>query len=187
MIITTSNTEENPIITVSGNIEDENTPCPGATLTLGSKSNSHYQSLLPIEAFHLTDKANASTKLSEAPCSKDNPKQGLSVSQHDEKSTPVSKSEEDENIFKYKTKNSEIIFPISSDGLMKCYNCHKPFKLIVRHIKRSKECNNIIDIDDLKSKLAIFYNTTAAERKAKSRKFQKEKDPAGFKLQQPRQ
>ena len=179
MIITTSNNDDNPIITISGNIDDENTPCPYATLTIGCKSNVHYQSLLPIESFHLNGISH-SIKKPEATYSKDDPKPGLSVSQHDEKLKADTKSKEAEKIFKYETKNTEILFPILSDGIMKCYNCHKPFKLIVQHIKRSKDCSSIIDIDDLKSKLAIFYNTTAAERKAKSRKVQKEKDPAGF-------
>ena len=32
---------------ISGNIEDENVPCPGPELLLGYKTNSHYMSLLP--------------------------------------------------------------------------------------------------------------------------------------------
>ena len=65
MIITTSNTEENPVMIISGNINDESTPCPNATLTIGSKSNIHYQSLLPIEAFHLSSSSNLNQRLPE--------------------------------------------------------------------------------------------------------------------------
>ena len=48
IIITTSNTEENPYITISGNLADENLPCKGVPLVIGSLTNSHYQSLLPV-------------------------------------------------------------------------------------------------------------------------------------------
>ena len=52
-IVATSNTENSPYIGISGNLENGNIPCNGPTMTLGTKSNSHYQSLLPIEMFHL--------------------------------------------------------------------------------------------------------------------------------------
>ena len=32
---------------------DANIPCDGPTITLGRKSNSHFQSLLPTDMFHL--------------------------------------------------------------------------------------------------------------------------------------
>ena len=67
MIVTTSNTDENPVITISGNIEDENTACPNAALTIGSKSNVHYQSLLPIEAFHLKNIPCSNQKQTDIP------------------------------------------------------------------------------------------------------------------------
>ena len=52
-IIATSSTDSNPYIAISGNIEDETIPCNSPIITLGTKSNCHYQSLLPIEMFHL--------------------------------------------------------------------------------------------------------------------------------------
>ena len=52
-IITTSNTENSPYIDVNGNMADGNKPSGGPIITIGTKSNVHYQSLLPIEAFHL--------------------------------------------------------------------------------------------------------------------------------------
>ena len=177
MIITTSSNDQNPVITISGNIEDEDTPCPYATLTIGCKSNVHYQSLLPIEAFHLKDLSNSSQRQQE---DQNDQQPGSFMHQHDEKLKPVFKSEGDKKIFKYQIENQEILFPIVSEGLMKCYNCQKPFKLIVQHLKKSQECNNNINIDDLKSKLALFKNTTPAQRKAKSATIQKEKNPAGF-------
>ena len=52
-IITTSNTDSYPYIEVNGNLADGNQPSGGPIITIGTKSNVHYQSLLPIEAFHL--------------------------------------------------------------------------------------------------------------------------------------
>ena len=48
IIVTTTSTEKHPFLTISGNLVDENTPCPGIELTIGSMSQVHYQSLLPI-------------------------------------------------------------------------------------------------------------------------------------------
>ena len=47
MVILTSGSEDNPYLTVSGNLMNENIRCPGAPLIVGCKSNVHYQSLLP--------------------------------------------------------------------------------------------------------------------------------------------
>ena len=52
-IIATSNTEESPYIEINGNIDDDTRPCNGPVITIGTKSNCHYQSLLPTEMFHL--------------------------------------------------------------------------------------------------------------------------------------
>ena len=48
IIVTTSSTEQHPYMTISGNLDDCNIPCPGIELTIGSKSQVHYQSLLPL-------------------------------------------------------------------------------------------------------------------------------------------
>ena len=48
-LLTTTSTEEHPYITISGNLVDEHIPCQGIPLTIGSKSNVHFQSLLSIE------------------------------------------------------------------------------------------------------------------------------------------
>ena len=47
VIISTTGTEKDPYVMVSGNIENELVRCPFPPLILGCKSNSHYQSLLP--------------------------------------------------------------------------------------------------------------------------------------------
>ena len=49
IIVTTTCTEDHPYITISGNLVDENIPCQGIPLTIGSKSNVHFQSLLPLQ------------------------------------------------------------------------------------------------------------------------------------------
>jgi hypothetical protein len=49
IIVTTTSTEDHPYITISGNLVDENIPCQGIPLTIGSKSNVHFQSLIPLE------------------------------------------------------------------------------------------------------------------------------------------
>ena len=48
IIVTTTSTESRPYLTISGNLTDETVPCPGIELTIGSKSQVHYQSLLPL-------------------------------------------------------------------------------------------------------------------------------------------
>ena len=45
IIVTTTCTEDHPYITISGNLIDENIPCP----CIPSKSNVHFQSLLPLQ------------------------------------------------------------------------------------------------------------------------------------------
>ena len=62
MIINTTNDDTNPLIIISGNIDNENIACSGASLTIGSKSNQHYQSLLPIETFHMKTDPGISQK-----------------------------------------------------------------------------------------------------------------------------
>ena len=47
VIIPTSGTQKSPYFTVSGNIASPVVQCPFPPLTLGCKSNSHYQSILP--------------------------------------------------------------------------------------------------------------------------------------------
>ena len=58
LIVATSNTEASPYIEINGNLADGNIPSQGPVITLGTKSNTHYQSLLPIERFHLEFRQN---------------------------------------------------------------------------------------------------------------------------------
>jgi hypothetical protein len=66
-IIATSCTESNPYIEVSGNLADGNKPSGGPGITLGTKSNCHYKSLLPVEMFHLEFQQNQHTSNNTVP------------------------------------------------------------------------------------------------------------------------
>ena len=59
IIVTTTSTETHPFMTISGNLMDENISCPGIELTIGSKSQVHYQSLLPFGVTVQTNKVQA--------------------------------------------------------------------------------------------------------------------------------
>lgn len=48
-IVIHQNISSNPVMTISGNIENENIPCNGSTLHIGYLLGRHYQSLLPLD------------------------------------------------------------------------------------------------------------------------------------------
>ena len=52
-IVDCQSKDDIPFIQISGNIEDSEIPCAGPIITLGTKSNVHFQSLLPTEMLHL--------------------------------------------------------------------------------------------------------------------------------------
>ena len=47
------NKDDKPFIQISSNLENPDTPCEGPIMTLGTKSNVHFQSLLPTEMLFL--------------------------------------------------------------------------------------------------------------------------------------
>ena len=117
-----------------------------------------------------------------ASISKDDQNPGSSLCKNHDKPKPDDNSSGDEmRFFKYSAESKEITFMITSDGLIHCYYCQKPFKMIVQHIKKSSECSNDIDIEDLKSKLAVFKQTTGPQRSAKSRGIKINRNPEGYK------
>ena len=63
-IVSTTNTDGSPYIDINGNLADGNMPSGGPIITIGTKSNIHYQSLLPIEAFHLGFPENSGADVS---------------------------------------------------------------------------------------------------------------------------
>ena len=52
-IVDCQSKDDIPFIQISGNIENSEMPCAGPVMTIGTKSNVHYQSLLPTEMLHL--------------------------------------------------------------------------------------------------------------------------------------
>ena len=52
-IVDCQSKDDTPFIQISGNIEDAEEPCGGPIMTIGTKSNVHYQSLLPTEMLYL--------------------------------------------------------------------------------------------------------------------------------------
>ena len=54
IIVTTTSTESHPYITISGNLMDETISCPGTELVIGSKSQVHSQTLLPLRVTEQT-------------------------------------------------------------------------------------------------------------------------------------
>ena len=52
-IVDCQSKDDIPFIQISGNLENSEMPCAGPVMTIGTKSNVHYQSLLPTEMLHL--------------------------------------------------------------------------------------------------------------------------------------
>ena len=71
-IVATSSTESSPYIVISGNLGDGNCPSDGPIITLGTKSNIHYQSLLPIEMLHLEFQRNQHEQVQEISIARQN-------------------------------------------------------------------------------------------------------------------
>ena len=68
-IITTSSTDRSPYIEISGNLEEGGIPSERPILILGTKSNCHYQSLLPIEMLspqHFMDQERSVVQMNKA-------------------------------------------------------------------------------------------------------------------------
>ena len=192
MIVNTTNTDENPVIVISGNIADENMACPGGMLTIGAKSNCHYQSLLPIEIFHLNSEQRT-LHIDNGDDTEDKEisiKQCIYPLQSDDTST-VNSTQNEKTIFIYKNKNTDIEFILGPDGLTQCYSCKKFCKSLIQHIKMSKNCNKGIVIDDFKSQYHIFHYEAVKEKnrsgQANLRQVRAEKDPAGLKQDKSRQ
>ena len=163
-IVATSSTDTNPYIEVSGNLADAGIPSSGPVVTLGTKSNCHYQSLLPIEMFHLEfpqNQQHSSNGVNEVkPCRNNEKIQGkyekeFNKSQADEPNKKLHHSHS-ENIvdrlsakkiddgesyhpFIYEyNKKLHVFLRMSDDYTMKCPICLKDTKYIIQHISKSK-------------------------------------------------
>ena len=167
MIINTTNNEDNPIMIISGNLDNETVACPGAMLTIGSKSNSHYQSLLPIEHFHLNSLPGPSNRKQEQTSEGNIENTEVEKKPECSKANSKRRLEDEASTFIYKSANTQIEFLISEEGLAKCYLCRKQFKGLVKHLHMTN-CKRDIELDDLKAQYNIF-NSEAAKRSQRLR------------------
>ena len=165
-IVATSSTETNPYIEVSGNLADGNIPSGGPILTLGTKSNSHYQSLLPVEIFHMElqqhqpnntvpaarqadDQVKPSKNRNEVQEKYDMQESAVDLALNISKETPIkTELEADDDTcnaipepFVYEKDGKLLVFPCKSDNyIMKCPNCQKETRYIVQHLARNSNC-----------------------------------------------
>ena len=98
--MTTASREDHPYITISRNIDDKSIPCQGVALTIGSKLNCHYQSLLPLDIRVTENKIQPSSpedsiklKLIDLESKKEFPELGPPEVQHHQQEVPSSRRE----------------------------------------------------------------------------------------------
>ena len=192
-IIATSSTESNPYIEVSGNLADGNKPSGGPVITLGTKSNCHYQSLLPIEMFHLEfqeNQQNSENSLLEAndkvrpsenkkavegnkDCvrlSEKEPTKSLdNTSVEDTANEDLEKKLEDSisyHPFIYESDKKLLVFlRMSDDYIMKCPRCLIETKQIIQHISKSNNCKISDHINSFKEQFKLFKESYRKEER----------------------
>ena len=192
-IIATSSTESNPYIEVSGNLADGDKPSGGPILTLGTKSNSHYQSLLPIEMFHLEfqeNQQNSDNSVPEAevvrPSINKQEVQGKNNTKEHEPAWSVKTAQEMELLspsnentlpekndiislmpepFVYENNGNVMVFLcISENHNMKCPRCKMETRYIVNHLTKNTECQKLINIDDFKEQFRLYKGNHYKDR-----------------------
>ena len=113
---------------------DENISCPGNELMIGSKSQVHYQSLLPLSVTVQTSKVKTqipedTIKLQASSSFKANSHSGLELDFPDLmngqkiENTKVLEEIDGEEAFKYKCDGEILIFDFVSDKRVKCPRC----------------------------------------------------------------
>ena len=122
-IIDTSCTEANPYIKISGNLENENIVCNGPVITLGSKSNCHFQSLLPVEMFHM--KLNSHQVQDRMDDKNQKPSQDIIVTGNMQRNTKPVNSEESQTMFILQSDKTTLKFKWKNEGLIECALCKK--------------------------------------------------------------
>ena len=115
IIVTTTSTENHPFMTISGNLMDENISCPGIELTIGSKSQVHYQSLLPFGVTFHTNKVQA-----HIPEDTIKLQASSSFKQTDNSGLELDSTEDAEDAFKYNYNGESLIFHFVSEKRVKC-------------------------------------------------------------------
>ena len=138
-----------PVRIISGNIEDDKTPCSGPTLHIGYLFGRHYQSLLP--------KGTGDARLRKRKRTPEDVQSG--VEKDVLKSKPVVKKVSENTTHK----NDKEVKASES-----CPVCKKSFKNVLLHIKRVKTCKNGITDQDLLS----LRSQSEMTKKENSRKRQ---------------
>ena len=207
-IIATSSTDTSPYIEVSGNLADGTIPSVGPIITLGTKSNSHYQSLLPIEMFHLESQQNPAN-----PVSKTNIHDEVRPSENkqavegneDRYCNKVPNYEyhahgepAEENHLDIKNENQPFIYESnqkllvflckSCDYIMKCPMCLIETKHIIQHISKSKNCKIPGPLNSFKEQFKLYKESFRKEeqrkRKEEFRMKKRQEDNEKVKQQQ---
>ena len=203
-IISTSSTPDQPWLVISGNIEDPNVPCEGLPLLIGSKTDIHYQSLLPAPLQPVrtpssqpeSRQAGRGSSPSPSPPQKRS-RQSLVQSQSEqavsqaESSQCLSPSQAEEEIFKrpeslppnftFEFEQFSIEFPCkSADFLMECPLCKTRTKYIVNHIVKKVECQKNINPLHFEYQFKKYKANQLAEK----RKLSNQARQAAFKARQ---
>ena len=185
-IIATSNTENSPYIEINGNIEDDTRPCNGPIITLGTKSNCHYQSLLPTEMFHLdfhqTEHCQSETlkepkkPVVNAEASTTSPQTKVHSDQENA-GQPLEPNDDLPLIFESSGKILTFL-RMSDDYVMKCPLCKTETKYIVRHIGSNTYCKNQISKEEFKSQFQLYKKEKANKDHANRQRAWRERQRA---------
>ena len=171
-IVATSNTEESPYIEVNGNLADGNKPSLGPVITLGTKSNIHYQSLLPIEMFHLEFRQNQSkSNQSTISIQKQFSEMKKLIERGEQQNYQAKKNMEapyeimdacpteeaiNNEAFIYELNNDQLVFQCKTPNyIMKCPRCNVETRYIIRHLSQSTPCKVGIHQEEFKKQ---FHN-----------------------------
>ena len=164
IIVTTSGTENNPYMTISGNLLNQDVPCSGTPIIIGCKSNAHYQSLLPMNGW-MCGKLISQKELSEGPENNSKwPRRNKKTKFTDNSNSinePSRKKEELKNnkkpmnnCFIYSYNNNSWTFKVLPDKKVKCPICRKNFRNVHHHLQRSS-CI-VPNLEDVREQLDKF-------------------------------
>ena len=158
-IVIHQNIPSKPVTTMSGNLEDSDTPCNGPELHIGYLLNRHYQSLLPKKSSDVTSrpieikrnwKAESANKRKSA--------------ESNRTATAAKRARKFEEVETLDESKINVAVAKTTSKLSHCPVCKKSYKVLLQHIRKSEKCKrNISDYD---------YNALE-EKSQKNRKDQK--------------
>ena len=173
MIITTTSTMESPYITISGNLANEQVPCGGVPLIIGTMSNIHYQSLLPVS--RLKTRRQVKPHLPDDSISLEVDKlEGIHDLNVISEESNAKTQHHNGRMFTYHSRDVILNFQFIKNKII-CPTCKKPFLSILQHLKKSNNCE-VKDHHDLSKKLLQFQNKTGKDRMAALRENQRNID-----------